>query len=238
MSTYFKLSNRLQTIASFIPPNAYFADIGSDHAYLPCFVCLQDKTIRAIAGEVKKGPFLHAEETVKKQNLSHRIEVRLGNGLEVINKSDGVNVIVIAGMGASLINNILEAGKEKLSTIERIIVQPNTNASILRKFFLANDFALIQEIILEENNQIYEVLVADKCKDVRKSYIQSESLEKQCMFGPILMKSKSKTFIKKWREEHKKCLHVIQQLKQAKELKTTKLNQLEQQLSWIEEVLS
>lgn len=61
-----QMSERLKRIADEIPNGAFFADIGSDHAYLPCYVCLRDEKARAIAGEVAKGPYLNALNTVKK----------------------------------------------------------------------------------------------------------------------------------------------------------------------------
>ncbi|MBO1003503.1 tRNA (adenine(22)-N(1))-methyltransferase [Pseudogracilibacillus auburnensis] len=232
-----KLSKRLQTIASFISSNSLFADIGSDHAYLPCYVCLSDQTVQAIAGEVKEGPLKRAQETVEYYDLSERIDVRLGNGLQIINENDHVNEVVIAGMGGSLIANIMEEGKNKLSAVHKIIAQPNIHASSVRKTFLANNYSLINEIILMENNHIYEVLVAERDSTVN-IYDPAEHLGKQLMFGPLLMQEKSPVFIKKWQDEREKLLHITSNMEKAKNKEETKLHLYKKQLQWMEEVLT
>ncbi|WP_087971697.1 tRNA (adenine(22)-N(1))-methyltransferase [Oceanobacillus rekensis] len=229
-----KLSNRLLKVSSYIPNSAYFADIGSDHAYLPCHVCLSDPTAKAIAGEVNKGPFESAKSTIDNYHLKERVEVRLGNGLEIL-KENEVNHIVIAGMGGSLIKAILEEGKSKLLNVERIIAQPNVDARNIRRWFLENGYVLTNEAIVEENEHIYEILVADK--DSSKQPYSDEYMEKELLFGPLLMKSKSAAFHKKWTLEHKKLASVIRQMKSASVPDSTKITLYENELAWMEEVL-
>lgn len=233
MTDILNLSKRLTTIASYLPQGAFFADIGSDHAYLPCYVCLHDKTARSIAGEVNVGPFKSAYETVSAYDLADRIKVRLGDGLKVLEK-DPVKQVVIAGMGGSLITRILNEGKPYLNDVKRIIAQPNIGEINVRKWFLENKYTIIQETIVEENEHLYEILVADKgIKDL--AYTDQER-EKQLFFGPILLKEKSPVFIKKWKLQQEKLQQIILQMKEATVQNEEKIKQFEQELKWIKEV--
>lgn len=230
MNDKMKLSNRLQAIASFLPTGAYFADIGTDHAFLPCFVCLNDPDAKAIAGEVSSGPYEAAEKNVKRFSLIDKIDVRLGNGLEVIRKSP-VRQIVIAGMGGTLITNILETGKHNLTLVERIIVQPNIGESNVRNWFMKNDYMITEEIIISENEHLYEIIVADKNKKL-------DLTEKELLFGPIILKNKNDLFYKKWKKQNEKNKYILKNLNQAVLKDDNKTAKLIKEISLIEEALS
>lgn len=234
MNNTIKLSVRLRTVATFITEGAYFADIGSDHAYLPCYVCLYDGKAHAIAGEVKDGPFKSALETVNKYDLSSRVEVRLGDGLHVLQAGE-VNLLVIAGMGGSLIRSILEEGKDRLRGVQRIIAQPNVNERNVRKWFYENNYTITYEEILEESGHIYEIIVADR--EAAKSSYKTDALQEQLLFGPLLLEHKTETFIKKWNNELSKRISVINEMKKAKEQNKSKISEFEKELSWVQEVL-
>lgn len=226
------LSKRLHTVAKYIPENSYFADIGSDHAYLPCYVCSIDPTALAIAGEINEGPFQSAKSHVKALNLTSQIEVVKGNGLEVI-ENYPVRQIVIAGMGGSLIRSILDSGKDRLSKIERIIAQPNVDAHLVREWFTRHYFQLVSEQIIKEDGHIYEILIASNGNGL-KGY---QDLKKEILFGPHLLREKSDTFIEKWESEKNKRLRVIEQMNQARNINFEKIEIFKQEVKEIEEVL-
>lgn len=228
------LSERLHLVASFLPKSAHFADIGSDHAYLPCFVCINDPSAQAIAGEINEGPFLSAKRTVDELELNERIEVRKGNGLEILHDGE-VSELVIAGMGGGLITNILEQGKNKLSGVNRIIVQPNMDAHVIRKWFRENAYELVNEKIISEDGHIYEVLVADQGEG--NSVYEEEYVSKQLLFGPFLLQEKSEPFKQKWNGEKQKRENALSQMTKAKQPDTVKIKKFQLEIQEIQEVL-
>lgn len=231
-----KLSVRLETVAKYVPLDSRLADIGSDHAYLPSYLVKKGRISFGIAGEVAKGPFQSAEKNVMAEGLTEMISVRMGDGLEVIQPGD-VDCITIAGMGGSLIATILENGKEKLASVRRLVLQPNINAIAIRQWLVDNDWELIAEEILEEDNKIYEILVAEK-GDPLKPY-RDIPFETGLLVGPFLLQRKEKTFKKKWVLEKKNWKRIYEQLESAAPSVETeeKKQEVAKKLNLVEEVL-
>lgn len=214
-----QLSERLLTVASFIPKNSILADIGSDHAYLPSYAYLNGLCLKAIAGEVNEGPYQAACAQVKKLQLEDFIDVRKGNGLAVLHHHEAT-CVTIAGMGGTLIRTILDEGKEKLKSVKRLILQPNIHAVEIRKWLYENKWELINEVILEEDGKIYEVLVAEK-GDPAKPY-SGLRIETAMLMGPYLLKERNNVFVKKWTHELRHWENVYDQLEHAKETEQLK----------------
>ncbi len=231
-----KLSYRLETVAKYIPSGYRLADIGSDHAYLPCHVIQKGVVHFAIAGEVVEGPFQSAKRQVEEAGLTDKISVRKGDGLEVISTGE-VDCITIAGMGGSLITSILEQGKDKLSEVKRLILQPNISAVSIRVWLIQNGWELVAEEILEEDGKIYEILVAEKGDGERPYH---HGLEKGLLFGPFLLEQYSQTFQKKWSAEKNNWTKILLQLDQASDSEDTRLKKqdLIQKVRLVEEVLA
>ncbi|RLQ98197.1 tRNA (adenine(22)-N(1))-methyltransferase [Falsibacillus albus] len=217
-----KLSTRLERVAKHIPKGARVADIGSDHAYLPCYCILNDIASYCVAGEVVEGPYRSALNQVKQAGLENQISVRKGNGLEVISENE-VNCITIAGMGGPLIASILEEGKNKLDGVDKLILQPNIGSYSLRKWLLDNGWELAEEEIIEEDGKIYEILVSVKGTPM-KPY---QHLESELLMGPFLMKENNEVFRKKWEAEMKQWKIILMQLEQAGENEKAKLRKAE-----------
>jgi len=225
------LSKRLLTVASFIDKNSYFIDIGSDHAYLPSYVCDRDSSVRAIASEVNKGPFESAERTVKQAELTDVIDVRLGDGLDVVTKNDEIDTIVIAGMGGSLIRSILDNGKSNIHTVETIIAQPNIDARSVRKWLVDHHYGIVAERLVEENKFIYEVIVAKRTKHVLPL------TEEELLLGPLLLKEKSPLFYTKWQSELENKEKILSDINKATTSNEQKKEQFEKEIHWIKEAI-
>lgn len=229
------LSARLGAVARFVPRGSKLADIGSDHAYLPCFLAKKGMVPFAIAGEVVFGPFESARKQVQAEGLTSKITVRMGDGLDVLEHGE-VDCITIAGMGGALITSILERGKEKLTAIKRLILQPNISAISIRKWLLNNNWELVEEEILEEDGKIYEILVAERGEPL-KPY--GTKLETELLLGPFLLKKKQAAFIKKWEIEKATWTKIIKQLEMAAPSSETnqKRQELFQKINWLEEAM-
>ncbi|RHW41033.1 tRNA (adenine-N(1))-methyltransferase [Neobacillus notoginsengisoli] len=232
-----QLSKRLAAVAAFVPKGAKLADIGSDHAYLPCYLAKRELISSAVAGEVVEGPFLSAQTQVQAEGLRDIIKVKMGNGLEVIQPGEA-DCITIAGMGGTLITEILEAGKAKLGGVNRLILQPNISAISIREWLYNHGWELIEEAILEEDGKIYEILSAEK-GNPRKPYGENE-LEKGLLFGPFLLKSKNEAFIKKWTLEKENWQRIARELDKAKATEETdkKREEILRKIRLTEEVLN
>lgn len=221
-----RLSKRLATVADYVPQGARLADVGSDHAYLPLFLVEQDRIEFAVAGEVVQGPYQSALQNVEQAGQSDKISVRLANGLAAVEQADQISTVTIAGMGGRLIADILEAGKDKLVSVERLILQPNNREDDVRRWLVAHDFQLVTEEILEENDKIYEILVAEKGK--------SDLTADQLRFGPYLLEDQSATFQKKWLKELDKLNYALEQVPLEHQADRSAISQKIQQ---IQEVL-
>lgn len=204
-----RLSDRLTAVASFVEDGAVVADIGSDHAYLPCFLINTGKVKKAFAGEVAKGPYDSAERNIRREGLSESITVRLADGLLAIEENDGVDTVTIAGMGGPLIASILESGRDRLQGVKRIIAQPNIYAKAIREWAVSNGWTIINEHILKEDGKIYEIIVLEKGQ---AHYDQLELIA-----GPFLLASKTSVFLEKWKRESSEWKRVLHSLESAEE---------------------
>lgn len=225
------LSNRLKTVAKYVPDDARMADIGSDHAYLPANLVLNQRINFAIAGEVAKGPFQNAQAEISGHQLTKRIEARLADGLAAIESTDRIDTITIAGMGGTLISEILEQGKSKLSNISRLVLEPNVGSEIVRTWLVDNYFEITAEEILSEDNHVYEIIVAEPV-DLKAIYSDQEIL-----FGPFLLKEKSAAFNEKWQSQINHLKEAIKQMEQASKVPSEKIEEFKREISLIEEGL-
>ncbi|EOH99540.1 tRNA (adenine22-N1)-methyltransferase [Enterococcus haemoperoxidus ATCC BAA-382] len=229
-----QLSKRLARVGELVPEQSRLADIGSDHAYLPVALVLQKKVAFAVAGEVVSGPFEAAKKQVQKNGLNNQITVRLADGLDAVEEADKITAVTICGMGGVLIRDILEAGwtNQRLQGNERLVLQPNIGEKPLRDWLTVHGYTIIDEDILEENNKIYEIIVACR-QEVRVAYSEKERL-----FGPVLLKKQSSIFQKKWQGELKQRETILAQLAKASGDQQVRIQQIEKEITEIKEVLS
>ena len=215
-----ELSPRLKTVASFLEGVTLLCDVGSDHAYLPVYAIQQGLITSAIAGEVVKGPFESAQQTVRDYVLTDKISVRLGDGLDVVTSKDEVAAISICGMGGELIARILEQGRVKgtLTGNEKLVLQPNVAEHLLRQWLVDHHYEILEEVVVEDHHRLYEIIVAEK----REQCVLLTAT--QIKFGPKLIENPTNFVIRKWERQLRKIEEILAQLKQSKEVPTEKVD--------------
>ena len=233
-----ELSQRLTAVAEYVEPGSKVADIGSDHAFLPIYLLKSGRASAAIAGEVNRGPMEAAKKNVQEAGLTHLIQVRLGDGLAVIEDGEA-DTVCISGMGGSLMTTILDGGLDRLKSVQRLVLQPNVGERNVREWFFHHGWQLAGETILKEEGIIYEVLTAIP-GDPNRAYRSDQwTLEQWFELGPFLWEQKSPYLRQKWQEEWDKVERVLKGLEQAKSMEVSrKREEMKERLRWIEEVLT
>ncbi len=155
-----RLAKRLAAVARHVPPGAAVADIGTDHAYLPLYLVRKGIACRVIAGEVNPGPYEAARSAVRAGRVANRIDLRMGDGLQVVAPGE-VDVVVVAGMGGRTITDILSAGRLVLARVRRLILQPMGDLAEVRRWLVDNGWRLADEEMVCEQGRYYVIIVAE-----------------------------------------------------------------------------
>ena len=228
-----KLTDRLLKIASLVTEGKRVADIGTDHGYIPVYLLNQGKVPYAILADVNKGPLENARGEVRHNKLLDKVDLRLGSGIEVLEKGE-VDEVIIAGMGGILISELLEAKLEVAHSVDKLILQPMQAQNELRKYLLNNGFEILNEVLVKEDFRIYEIIIAKysgKNTEVRdeiyyevgtklienKDPLLNEFIDKKIyMYNSIIKKieGKSSEGIEKKIKESKSAIEKLENLKQ------------------------
>lgn len=160
-------------MAGFVPPGKVVADIGADHAYLSVYLVQTGRSPQVIATELNAGPWRRGCFWVSACNLENKIEVRRGEGLAVLFPGEA-QVAVIAGLGGNTIIQILAAAPAVLRRLERLILQPMTDAGDLRLWLVDNGWRLAEEALVEEEGRLYEIVVAEQGEEVTRDRLLLE----------------------------------------------------------------
>ena len=149
-----ELSPRLRSVADLVPQGARLADIGTDHAYLPAWLLLQEIIPWAIAADLREGPLERARLTAEKYGLESRMSFRLCNGLAGISGKE-VDAVVIAGMGGETIAEILSAAPWVREEGKVLLLQPMSAQPALRCWLQHNGYVIQRELLSQEGETLY-----------------------------------------------------------------------------------
>ena len=182
-----KLSKRLLAAADFVRPSSFIADVGSDHAYLPIYLCTLGKIRGAVASDINEGPVARAQINIASAHLQKKIIALHTDGLNGI-ESYEPNDIFICGMGGELIASIIGAAPWTKNKNIRLRLQPMTHAEKLRDFLNREGYTIIGEKIIKED-KLYTIISAEY------SGVTEEYSKVELIFGKYAPKKPTPDFI-------------------------------------------
>lgn len=164
------LNNRLLTVARHVPARAKVLDVGCDHAHLAIYLLKNHLADSVIASDIVNGPVEAARKNIKMAGLQEKLKLIQADGVLGI-KPGEADCVIIAGMGAATIIEILTAGKEIIQTCQTLILQPMIAADKLRLWLADNAWVRIADDLCLDNSRLYEIIVA---QPAQKSYTISK----------------------------------------------------------------
>lgn len=151
------MSNRLDCIYNLIPKDSHgVADIGTDHGIIPIRLIQDGFQHTVVASDLREGPLNKAIRAAADLGMSSHINFVLTNGLQGIDQYD-IDTIIIAGMGGETITTILDIDYWCCEPGFTLILQPMTQAHILRYWLVHNDFIIKEEHLQKDEGKIYNI---------------------------------------------------------------------------------
>ena len=181
------LSKRLSSIYK-LTPHDITIDVGADHGQLIISLVENNVIERGYAVENKKGPFERLVKAINASKVKDKIVPIFASGIKKMPKD--TKTVIIAGMGGPTIINILKDDKDKLDSVDTILIDSHGAFFDVRKEISSLGFYIDMEEVVEEDDIFYEIM---RFKKGHKDYTDDDYF-----FGPILWKEKSQLFIKRW----------------------------------------
>ena len=188
-----KLSERLAMSAGLVTAGSSVADVGCDHAHTCIWLVKHGVVPKAIAMDVRSGPLSHAETNIRLYGLDEHIKTRLSDGLDALLPGE-TDTIIIAGMGGTLTVQILERGLDKAKAAKELILQPQSDLGMVRRFLREHGFRILEEKMCKEFGKFYtsmKVIYEEPDTDMQSSEKETDLQAVYDEFGEYLLKNKN-----------------------------------------------
>lgn len=151
------LDPRLSLLYHMTPPCRLAADVGTDHGYLICALVENGVALRGIAADLNPLPLEKARREALRRGLADRISFLRADGLAGL-PPEGLEVVLIAGMGGETILHILESWPFSRSPDITWLLQPMTKAERLRRWLWDSGFSIPRERCCVAAGRVYSAL--------------------------------------------------------------------------------
>lgn len=154
------LCKRLGSAVKYVRRGAVFADIGTDHAYLPIYLLKEGTVDRAILSDINEGPLLSARQNARDNGVLSKVELVLTDGAAALD-GRGITDVAIFGMGGELIRDIIERAPFLKNAGMRLILQPMTKQTLLCTYLIDAGFSFVGETYTRDAGKFYRTVCVE-----------------------------------------------------------------------------
>lgn len=181
-----KLSKRLNKIAELVDFGASVIDVGTDHGYVPNFLCEYKISRDIIATDISKNSLEKSIELTRELGNEKEIRNILANGI-VNEERDN---IIIAGLGGIQIAEIIAKSIDIAKSSKKLILQPMQKTNILRRELNNMGFEIFDEEIIYEDERYFEIILAKF-----SNYKNEDLKEEDFYFSKKLIQKKDEIYL-------------------------------------------
>lgn len=175
------LDERLSLAASLYEPCRLGADIGTDHALLPCYLLEQGICDRMILADVSPNAMNHAREQVTRRRLNDRAILRCADGFDAI-KGEQCGCVSAMGMGGETLAGILLNGQQLLQGAV-LVLSAHTDPQLTRHAIHDIGYHIVREELCRAAGRFYIMWRAEPGID--------EPAEEDYLYGRLLYEKPS-----------------------------------------------
>ncbi len=152
-----ELSERLMAVARMVTRGNVACDTGCDHGYVSIYLVREKICPKAIAMDLRPGPLSRAGEHIAMYGFGDYIETRLSDGVDALQPKEA-DTLILAGMGGRLMESIITGGMSKISLMKELVLQPQSEIPMFRKFLRKKGFITCRENMIFEDGKFYPVM--------------------------------------------------------------------------------
>lgn len=195
-------------------------DIGSDHGLFCFYLANNNYPFKIYASENKLGPFNGLKSNIKKYHFEDKVIPLFGDGFDIYLPS--IKQVNISGMGGLTIIDIISKGiKNKNIDVDLFILEPQKDASKLRRYLNEISYKCVKEFYIKEANKMYPIMVYKKGKEEIENPLYFE-------YGKLAIQNKDEILIEHLNKQlafyqdllakNKEEINIINKISELKEI--------------------
>lgn len=170
---------RMEAILSLVPHCHAGMEIGADHGILSAYMLRRGICDRLLVTDISAASLSKAQRLFALHGLEDRASFRVADGLQGLREP--VDAIVMAGIGAVTMTDILEKGRAQIGR-SALILQPKPDPQAVRCWLAGNGFVMEAERLALDSGRFY---VAFRARQGNATYT-----EKELYLGPCLLRDR------------------------------------------------